>query len=81
MEETRVREWAETVTVDMMVNEPDVCRRILAKRYAALKIQNKNRQTDMDNDNINSLHVIGTNDSGRETGNGETQADPFVPRQ
>jgi ribonuclease HI len=38
LEEARVRNWYGKVSIDMMVTEPDVCRRILAHRYKALKI-------------------------------------------
>ena len=38
LEEARARNWHGKVSIEMMVTEPDVCRRILAFRYRQLKI-------------------------------------------
>ncbi len=44
LEEARVRNWNGAVVISMMVDEPEICRKILAHRFTALSQNKQNEQ-------------------------------------
>ena len=43
LEEARVRNWEEEVEMKMMTTQPEICRRILAKRFQGLIIKKEGK--------------------------------------